>query len=166
MISKNPKTPSRGRSIAMLAVFLAMTLGRLQYGATITAISAGTWYQALHKVSFNPPDWVFRPVWITLYLAMSVAAWRVWRRSDASGRRFALALFTLQLFLNAVWSYLFFGYQMVGVALIELIVLEISIVATFVCFNRIDRWAGILFIPYVLWVAFAGILNAAIFALN
>jgi benzodiazapine receptor len=150
----------------MLAVFLAMTIGRLKYGANITATSVGIWYQALHKASFNPPDWVFAPVWTLLYLAMAVAAWRVWRRLDASGRPLALALFTLQLTLNLIWSYLFFGYQMVVAAFVELIVLEISIVATFICFNRIDRWAGILFIPYVVWVAFAGVLNAAIIILN
>ena len=166
MIEIIAQTPSRGRSAGMLLVFLAMTLGRLVFGARITAISVGTWYQSLHKAWFTPPDRVFGPVWAALYIVMAVAAWRVWRHRGARGRNAALLLFTLQLFLNLVWSYLFFGYQMIFLALVELVILEIVIVATGICFYRIDRWAGILFAPYVIWVAFAGLLNAAIYALN
>ncbi|MEO7761553.1 MAG: TspO/MBR family protein, partial [Casimicrobiaceae bacterium] len=106
------------------------------------------------------------PVWTVLYLAMAIAAWRVWRRVGVDGRRIALLMFGLQLSLNLYWSYLFFGTQMIGLALAELIVLLGAIAVTWRQFHAIDRLAGILFVPYVAWVAFAAVLNAWIFALN
>ena len=166
MTNKIEKPPSTGLSVAMLVFFLAMTMGRLRVGAAITAIGSGAWYQALRKAPFNPPDWVFAPIWTVLYLAMAIAAWRVWRRVGIDGRRIALLMFGLQLSLNLYWSYLFFGSQMVGFALVELIVLLGVVIVTWWQFLAIDRLAGMLFVPYVAWVVFAGVLNAWIFALN
>ena len=107
----------------MLCLFLSMTIGRLKAGAALTSVGSGIWYHSLNKAAFNPPDWVFAPVWTCLYILMAVAAWRVWRCIDATGRRLALLLFTLQLSLNLYWSLLFFEQQLVGLALAELLLL-------------------------------------------
>ena len=158
--------PARMQSIAMFCVFLSMTMGRLKAGAALTSVGSGIWYHSLNKAPFNPPDWVFAPVWTCLYVMMAVAAWRVWCRVDATGRRMALLLFTLQLSLNLYWSLLFFELQLVSLAMAELLVLLTVISYTWVRFRAIDRMAGWLFLPYVIWVVFAGLLNGAILALN
>ena len=155
-----------GRDVLALVVFLALCLGVSGLGGAITATSVGTWYQTLEKPPFNPPDWVFAPVWTTLYVLMAIAAWRVWRRRGAEGRRTALSVFALQLGLNLAWSFLFFGLRRIDLALLEVTVLLAAIATTAVLFWRIDRWAGALFVPYLLWVAYATALNASLLLLN
>jgi len=133
-------------------------------GGAVTATSVGGWYQTLAKPAFNPPDWVFPPVWTTLFVCIAVAGWRAWRRP---GPRFpALAVYGLQLGLNLGWSILFFGLQSPGLALAEIVPLLATIAANMVLFWRIDRLAGLLLAPYLLWVAYATALNAAIWLLN
>jgi tryptophan-rich sensory protein len=160
----------RGRTIRRdrfaLAGFLAACLAVSVLGGLVTASSVGGWYQALDKPPFNPPDWLFAPVWTGLYLMMALAAWRIWRHVDHPWRVRALALFAGQLALNLAWSFLFFGLTAVGAALVEIVVLWIAIVLTAVTFGRIDRTAGWLLAPYVAWVLFAAVLNAAIWSLN
>lgn len=124
-----------------------------------------TWYDQLAKPSFNPPSWVFGPVWTTLYLLMAVAAWLVWR-SDDRRRRTALTLFAAQLVLNAIWSPLFFGARLPGWALAEIVLLWLAVAATASWFWSIDRRAGALLVPYLAWVSFATVLNAEIVRLN
>ncbi len=126
----------------------------------------GGWYQDLQKPAFNPPDWVFAPVWTTLFIAMAVAAWRVWRRGGRAGAGRELALYGLQLALNLGWSALFFGLREIGWALVEILVLFVAIAATTVLFWRRDRVAGLLFLPYLAWVAYATLLTAALWTLN
>lgn len=155
-----------GRDIMGLCGFLLLCLAVSAIGGAITATSVGAWYQALMKPSFNPPDWVFAPVWTTLYIMMAVAAWRVWRRSDRGGTGWALAVFALQLALNLLWSYLFFGLQRIGLAFAEIGALLLVLVVNTYLFWRVDRWAGALFVPYIAWVAFALLLNGAIWWLN
>lgn len=149
-----------------LVVFVALCLAISGIGGAITTTSVGTWYQALQKPSFNPPDWVFAPVWTTLYVAMAIAGWRVWRQARFEVRRKALTVFAVQLGLNLAWSFLFFGFQQVGLALLEIVILLLAVIANTIVFWRIDRLAGALFVPYVLWVAYATVLNAAIWLLN
>lgn len=156
----------RSRDVLALVVFLALCFAVSAIGGAITATSVDAWYQTLRKPSFNPPDWVFAPVWTALYIAMAVAGWRVWRRPRAEPRQAALTLFGVQLALNLAWSFLFFGYQRIGLALIDIALLLLAIVATAVVFWRIDRPAGALFVPYALWVAYAAVLNAALWRLN
>lgn len=127
--------------------------------------SIDTWYDRLDKPSFNPPSWVFGPVWTTLYLLMAVAAWLVWR-SDDRRRRTALALFAVQLVLNAIWSPLFFGARLPGWALAEIVLLWVAVAVTTSWFWSIDRRAGALLVPYLAWVSFAAVLNAEIVRLN
>jgi tryptophan-rich sensory protein len=156
----------RPREIAALAGFIALCLGVAAAGGAITASSVTTWYAALAKPPFNPPDWVFGPVWTVLYVMMALAAWRVWRARAAPGARLALGAWALQLALNLCWSLVFFGARMIGAALAEILVLLAAIVVTTLLFWRIDRAAGALLFPYIAWVAFATVLNAALWRLN
>jgi tryptophan-rich sensory protein len=155
-----------GRDIMALCGFLFLCLAVSGIGGAITATSVGAWYQTLVKPPFNPPDWVFAPVWTVLYCLMAVAAWRVWRRPDHGRTERALAVFVLQLVLNLLWSFLFFGLQRIGLALVEIGFLLLVLVVNTHLFWRVDRWAGLLFVPYVAWVAFASLLNGAIWWLN
>ncbi|MDH3669203.1 MAG: tryptophan-rich sensory protein [Paracoccaceae bacterium] len=157
---------TRRQEIAGFAGFLLLCLAVSALGGLATSSSVGTWYPTLAKPSFNPPDWVFAPVWTTLYIVMAIAGWRVWRTPNAQLRTHALSVFYVQLALNLLWSILFFGLQAIGLALAEIIVLLVAIIITMVLSWRVDRLAGMLFLPYTLWVAFASLLNAAIFALN
>ena len=149
-----------------LAIFLALTFAAAGIGGAVTADSVRSWYPTLVKPSFNPPNWVFAPVWSLLYALMAVAAWRVWRVAGLRLSAPALAAFAVQLVLNVCWSLVFFGLQAIGAALVEIVVLLASIVATMALFWGHDRIAGLLFIPYVAWVSFATVLNASLWWLN
>jgi benzodiazapine receptor len=166
MSEPTTKYPRRSRDVLGLVAFLVLCLAVSGIGAAVTATSVGTWYQALHKPAFNPPDWIFAPVWTTLYILMAIAGWRVWRRAGFETGRKALTVFVVQLALNLAWSFIFFGQQRIGFALIEIVILLLAIIVTTVLFWRIDRWAGVLFLPYVLWVAFATVLNTSLWWLN
>lgn len=154
------------RELLALAGFVALCLAVAAAGGAVTATSVDTWYAALDKPALNPPNWVFGPVWTLLYLMMALAAWRVWRLAGVRGARAALGLWALQLALNLTWSYVFFGARMIGAALAEIAVLLVAIVATAALFWRLDRIAGALLVPYAAWVAFAMVLNAALWRLN
>lgn len=127
-----------------------------------------SWYDTLVKPVFNPPSWLFSPVWTTLYILMGVAAGLVWDKIDEQRAvvKKGLTFFWIQLGLNALWSYLFFGLHNPLLALIELILLWLLIYETFVQFSKVNKTAGYLFIPYLAWVTFAGVLNASIWWLN
>ena len=127
------------------------------------AFRPGAWYRRLAKPSWCPPDWLFGPVWTLLYLGIAIAGWLVWRAGDASR---PLALWGAQLVLNALWSFLFFGLRLPGLALAEIALLLGIIVFTTTAFLRVSRAAGWLFVPYALWVAFAAYLNAGLWVLN
>lgn len=159
------EAPSRRRSLIAAAGFIFVCLGISALGGLATASSVDTWYQTLSKPAFNPPDWVFAPVWTALYLMIAIAGWRLWRVNGFNDR-LAFAAYGLQLALNLLWSILFFGLQWTGAALIELVVLWLAIAATIVLFWRHDRIAGVLLVPYLGWVGFAGVLNAALWRLN
>ncbi len=149
-----------------LIVFLALCYGRFYLGSMVTASSVGTWYQTLNKAPFNPPDRFFSPVWVLLYFMMAIAGWRVWKKQSSTAGRYALILFSVQLTLNLGWSVLFFGYQKVGLALLEMFVLIFTVILTTLHFWAIDRNAGILFLPYAVWLLFAAVLNGFIFFMN
>jgi translocator protein len=157
---------TRIRNIAGLVGFLALCLSVAAIGGAVTRTSVYDWYQQLAKPVFTPPDWVFSPVWIFLYLLMGISAWLVWRRADPDSRRSPLAAFGIQLSLNLIWSFVFFGARSIGWALIEIAFLWIAIAVTIRLFWRIDRLASGLLVPYIIWVTFAAILNASIYALN
>jgi tryptophan-rich sensory protein len=136
-------------------------------GSIFTRPAISTWYAELSKPRFTPPDWVFGPVWIALYILMGIAAFLVWRRGfHHQVVKRALAFFGVQLVLNALWSYFFFGLKSPLAGLIEISILGIAVILTVQRFLRVSRPAGLLLIPYFLWVAFATGLNLSIWWLN
>ncbi len=138
------------------------------FSGMVTRSAIITWYPTLVKPSFNPPNWVFAPVWSTLYIMIGIAAGLVWDRIESNTTlvKKALVVFAIQLALNALWSYLFFGLMNPMLALLEIVILWLMIYETYVQFGRINKIAGYLFIPYLLWVSFAMVLNASIWWLN
>jgi len=156
----------RARDLAGLAAFVLLCLGISALGGWATASSVGTWYAALVKPAFNPPNWVFAPVWTVLYLMIAAAGWRVWRRRGFSGAPGALGVYGLQLALNLAWSFVFFGAQAIGAGLVVIALLLAAVLANARLFFAIERPAGWLLVPYAAWVTFAIVLNAALWRLN
>jgi translocator protein len=134
-------------------------------GAFGSLFQPGQWFAELAKPTWNPPSWVFGPVWTTLYILMGVAAWLVWRRGGPIARG-ALTLFVVQLVFNAAWSWLFFGLQSPGLAFLDIILLWLLIIVTTIAFWRVRMAAGVLLLPYLAWVTFATALNFAIWRMN
>ena len=144
-----------------LVLFLVIVVGG---GLAIGSVTVpGGWYQALEKPPFNPPNWIFGPVWTILYVFIAVAGWRVWR-SDPQGP--ALKVWVLQLLLNFAWSPTFFRLHQVALALAIVAALLVSILVFIALARRVDRPAAWLFVPYAAWVAFATLLNGSILVLN
>lgn len=134
--------------------------------ATGVFVSTGDWYAALNKPSWNPPPWVFGPAWTFLYITMAIAAWLVWREGGWKVQARPLTLFLVQWALNALWTPLFFGAHLPGVAFAEIVLLWLAIAATLVAFWRVKTIAGLLLVPYLAWVSFASALNFTIWRLN
>jgi tryptophan-rich sensory protein len=151
--------------ISLVLPFLAGFIGSL---ATMPAIP--TWYASLIKPSFSPPNWVFGPVWTTLYLLMGISFYRIWsleaKPQDTQLKNRSLLLFIIHLFINAFWSIAFFGLQSPLLALIVIVTLLIIILIIKKMFYRLDPLAALLLLPYFLWVSFATLLNFSIWYLN
>ncbi|HEY0673954.1 MAG TPA: TspO/MBR family protein [Longimicrobiales bacterium] len=145
-----------------LAIALAVCYGAAAIGGQFRP---GEWYAQLAKPSWNPPSSVFAPVWLVLYGMMAVAAWLVWQQPSKL-RATALAAFALQLALNIAWSWLFFGMERIDLAFIDIALLWLAIATTLFLFWRVRVVAGVLLLPYLLWVTFASALNFAIWRLN
>ena len=135
-------------------------------GGYFTFISVETWYQTLNKPSFNPPDWIFGPVWTTLYILMGISVWLVWKREPSTDRTIGIRIFWVQLFFNILWTYIFFGIQKVGLSFLEIIFLIFLIFSNVIYFLKIDKIAGYLLIPYLIWVLYASVLTYNIWILN
>ena len=148
-------------AFSVVACFLAAALG-----GAVTAPAIKTWYPSLRKPSWNPPASAFGPVWTLLYLMMAIAAWLIWRTRGDTDVLSPLLLFALQLTLNVLWSVLFFGMRRLGTALLDIVALWFAIAVTIVVFARLDAVAAALLFPYLAWVSFAAILNAALYRLN
>lgn len=149
-----------------IALIVCLLVG---YSASVvTRPSVETWYPTIVKPIFNPPNWIFMPMWTLLYILMAVAAGLVWDKIKEQNEtvKKALAFFLIQLTLNAIWSYLFFGLKNPMLALIEIALLWLMIYETYLKFIKINKTAGYLLIPYLAWVSFAAILNASIWWLN
>lgn len=148
----------------VLAGFLLVCL-IVGFGAGFaTQSSVSDWYPTLVKPSWNPPNWIFAPVWTTLYILMAIAGWLIWRHG--TDLKPALTLFFLQLALNFAWSFLFFGARSPLLGLAGIVPLLLLVAITTFAFWRITRPAGLLFVPYLAWVTFATVLNIAIWQLN
>jgi tryptophan-rich sensory protein len=155
------------RSGLRLVGFMAASFTAGAIGSLATFANVRTWYPLLHKPSWNPPSWIFGPVWTVLYVLMAVAIWRAWRASasDAVRARLVIGYFG-QLALNAGWSIIFFGLKQPAWAFVDIIALWALLVALQIDIRRTDRLAGWLWLPYLLWVSFATALNLAIVWLN
>jgi benzodiazapine receptor len=158
-----PTAATSLKSLFGLAGWLVLCFGAAAVGARFMP---GEWYAGLKKPSWNPPGWIFAPVWTALYTMMAVAAWLIWKRGGFAVQRTALLLFLLQLFFNALWSWLFFGRHQPALAFVDILLLWLSLLATTVAFWRINNIAGLLLVPYLLWVSFAAGLNFALWRLN
>ena len=150
----------------VLVAFLLLCFGVAALGGYWTSVSVGDWYLTLRKPSWNPPGWVFGPVWTVLYAMMAVAAWIVWRHRGENGVTMALILFGIQLALNLAWSGLFFGLRNPLAGFIDIVALWLAIIATMIAFRRISTAAGVMLVPYLLWVSYAATLNLALWLLN
>ena len=155
------------KSPALLIGFIVLSQLAGAIGSIFTVEAIPTWYQTLEKPFFNPPNFVFAPVWITLYTLMGIAAYLVWERGMAKKKRdVALRLFGAQLLLNAIWSPVFFGAKELLLAFAVIILLLITILLTTKRFWEINKTAGKLMVPYILWVSFASMLNLSLYLLN
>lgn len=155
--------PGPGRLILGLVGWLAVSFAAAALGGFFMP---GEWYAQLNKPSWNPPGWIFGPVWTALYIMMAVAAWVVWRRGGFAVQSGPLGLFLLQLLLNAAWSPLFFGLHNPALAFAEIVLLWLALLATLRAFRKVQRGAGLLLLPYLAWVSFAAGLNFTLWRLN
>lgn len=147
------------------AIVISEAAGLVGSVFSISAIPA--WYSTLNKPALNPPNWIFGPVWTTLYALMGIAAFLVWDKGlNRKDVRMALYVFGLQLALNTSWSIVFFGLQNPGLAFINIVAMWLAIVWTMILFYKISKPAMWLLVPYILWVSFAGYLNYSIWVLN
>lgn len=151
------------KSLIALIFWLGVSLSAGWVGSRFLP---GEWYAALAKPSWTPPSFVFAPVWSILYVLMGLAAWLVWRRAGFFGAGAAFGLFLFQLFLNALWSYLFFGLHRPDFAFSDIVALWLVILVNTIAFWKISTPAGLLMLPYLAWVSFAGVLNLQLWRLN
>lgn len=147
-------------------VILVICFAAAGLGTVATTPNISTWYATLAKPSWNPPNWLFGPVWTALYICMSVAAWLVWRQGGLRQARWPLTLFAIQLALNAAWSWIFFWFHMPGAAFIEILALLTAVTGTTIAFWPRSKPAGILMLPYLGWVALASVLNFTIWRMS
>ncbi|GAB4193026.1 MAG: tryptophan-rich sensory protein [Calditrichia bacterium] len=138
----------------------------LSAGFIGSQFSPDHWYEALNKPTWNPPNYIFGPVWTMLYILMGISAWLVWRKYKLSGASIAFVFFFFQLILNTLWSYLFFGLHRPDLAFMEIIVLWIAILVTLISFYKLHKTAALLLLPYLGWVTFAAVLNFTLWQLN
>ncbi len=157
----------KGNILTLVIAVLLPILGGGIVGF-ITSQEVSTWYLTLQKPAWNPPNWIFGPVWTILYGVIGLASWLIWRKREGQEKqaRRALSWYGLQLGLNFLWSVIFFGLRRPDLALLEIVILWGAIVVTLLKFVRLDRLAAALMIPYLLWVTFATALNGAIWWLN
>ena len=147
------------------SIFICQLAGIV--GSLFTYQAIPTWYAYLQKPSFNPPNWIFGPVWITLYTLMGISAFLVFERGwENKEVKLALSIFGLQLILNSIWSIIFFGLQLPVFAFIEIVILWIFILLSIIYFYKVSKPAALLLLPYILWVSFASVLNLSIAILN
>lgn len=144
----------------VVAIVVVQVAGGI--GAIATTSKIEGWYGQINKPWFNPPNWIFGPVWTVLFLLMGVALYLVWEKKAKR----AMVIFWGQLLLNILWSFIFFGWEKPGLATVEIVILWAAIVATIVSFRKISKTAAGLLVPYLLWVSFAAVLNLSVYQLN
>jgi len=148
----------------IICIALPLIVGSISGIATSGNIT--TWFSTLNKPVFNPPSFLFGPVWTALYILMGISLFIVWMSPQGDARNYALVIFSIQLVLNFCWSFIFFHFKQVGWAFFEIILIWLSVLAMIIIFYRISKTAAFLQIPYLLWVSFATLLNGSIWRLN
>lgn len=149
----------------IISLVLPQLAGIVSSFFTVSAIP--TWYAAIQKPSFNPPNWIFGPVWLSLYFLMGISVYLIWQKLEEDKKaKTAMWLFWIHLFFNATWSIIFFGLRSPGLALINLGVIWVFIFILMIKFWQINKWSACLLVPYFIWVSFAGVLNYFIWYLN
>jgi translocator protein len=149
----------------IISIAIPVAIGATSGFFTVTGVES--WYQTINKPSWNPPSWIFGPVWTSLYVMMGIALYLVWK-SDSSSilKKTAFILFAVQLLFNFFWSFIFFNQQQVGWALVEMLIMWVLILLTIFAFANVSKTAAWLLVPYIVWVSFAAILNFTIWKLN
>jgi tryptophan-rich sensory protein len=148
----------------VISIVLCQLAGFL--GSLFTAPAIPTWYKTINKSFFTPPDWIFSPVWISLFILMGISLFMVWRKQEQPRFKVALIFFFVQLIFNILWSAAFFGLRSPLLGLIDIVLLWVAILLTIQHFLRISKMAGLLLLPYILWVSFAVVLNFSLWILN
>ncbi len=148
----------------ILSLAIPLAIGAVAGMFTTDAIPG--WYASLNQPAINPPNWVFGPVWTLLYILMGISLFLIWSSSPSQQKNLALAIFFIQLLLNFLWSFLFFYFRVIGLALVEIVILWLSIILMIYIFRKVKPVAAYLNVPYLLWVSFATVLNASYFHLN
>jgi tryptophan-rich sensory protein len=151
---------------AKLIVALILPLSIGAFAGMFTSKAIPEWYATLNRPSFNPPNWLFGPVWTTLYLLMGISLYMIWKQEKSKVRNLAMLVFLIQLALNFAWSFIFFYFNKIGFAFAEIIILWVSIVLMIILFYRIKPLAAYINIPYLVWVSFASMLNLSYYLLN
>jgi translocator protein len=150
-----------------LIISLLLCYGVAAAGSIVTTPAISGWYESLQKPYFNPPNWVFGPVWTVLYALMGIALYLVWKKAGKQKKEIkAIQIFAMQLALNFLWSFMFFGLHAITWGLLTICLLWVAIAFTIIMFKPISRTASLLLLPYLIWVSFAFLLNGAIFVLN
>jgi benzodiazapine receptor len=148
----------------LIAIAIPLVVGFTSGYFTITGV--GSWYQTIQKPSWNPPNWIFGPVWTALYILIGIALFLVWKKTDSPGNKNAIIFFAAQLVLNFFWSFIFFDQHQIGWAFVEILVLWLLILLTIFAFAKHSKTAALLLVPYISWVSFAAILNYTIWEMN
>lgn len=157
----------KGSKIIKLVISILVCQGAGAIGSLFTTPAISTWYATIQKPSFNPPNWIFAPVWTLLFLLMGISLYLIWSRGFRDKEtKIALVIFSTQLLLNILWSILFFGLQSPLYAFIEIIILWMAILLTIISFYKISKTAAYLLLPYIAWVSFASVLNFSILIIN
>ncbi len=159
-------TLSRARQIIGIVIAILVCFSAAGLGGMATTAGLKDWYPALEKPAWNPPDWIFGPVWTVLYLMMAISVWMIWRQVGFERGKKPLLIFAVQLVLNTFWSLLFFGMRQPGWAFAEIILLWLAIGLTIALFAKHSKPAAILMMPYWMWVSFAAVLNYTIWSMN
>ncbi|MBC7914151.1 MAG: tryptophan-rich sensory protein [Pyrinomonadaceae bacterium] len=154
------------KNLIALIICVAIPLITGGIAGIVTSSNIKTWYAYLIKPEFNPPNWLFGPVWTILYILMGISLFIIWKQPANKQRNTAIKVFFVQLILNFAWSFIFFNYHQTGIALIEIFVLWLAILMMIVSFYRLNRWSAYIQFPYLAWVTFASVLNASIWYLN
>lgn len=148
----------------ILSLIIPLSVGAV--AGMFTSQAVPTWYASLNRPSFSPPNWVFGPVWTSLYILLGISFFLIWKESPSQQRNRAIIVFASQMLLNFAWSFIFFYFNMIGIALLEIILLWVNIAVMIYIFYKLKPLAAYLNIPYLLWVSFATILNVGYYFLN